>query len=148
MLMQFLEYYTQDYNESIIEKICRFIKHTMRCIQKDFTPFLESYLTQVVKLYKERQIPTYLYAVEVTITVFYKYPDNELLIQNSFNELCQTTFLNFKTIQEYENLPDIIDDFFGMHYRIIKFNQKIFFQSQLLQHIFEFALEGIGIQHT
>eukprot|EP00825_Cyclidium_porcatum_P051885 TRINITY_DN9680_c0_g1_i6.p1 TRINITY_DN9680_c0_g1~~TRINITY_DN9680_c0_g1_i6.p1 ORF type:complete len:333 (-),score=42.91 TRINITY_DN9680_c0_g1_i6:118-1116(-) len=143
-----LEYYTQEYNDDIVEKTCRFIKHTMRCIQKEFIPFLQPYLSAVVKLYSQKQISTYLYAIEVTITVFYKNPEQEQIIQNSFNSLCTTTFQNFQSIQQFEEYPDIIEDFFGMQQRIIKFSRKLFLQSHLLQQIFLFALEGIGIQHT
>jgi len=27
-------------NDDIVEKLCRLLKHTMRCLRKDFSPFM------------------------------------------------------------------------------------------------------------
>ena len=39
-------------NERLIEKICKFIKHTMRCVQHLFQPFIEPFFKLVIKNYE------------------------------------------------------------------------------------------------
>lgn len=39
-------------NERLVEKICKFIKHTMRCVHHLFQPFIEPYFKLVIKNYE------------------------------------------------------------------------------------------------
>ena len=69
-----IEYMLKTYKSKsrFMEKVCKIVKHTMRCIKHLFLEFVETYFTIILQNYQDYPLPAYLYTVEVALTIFYK----------------------------------------------------------------------------
>ena len=62
-----IEYMLKTYKSKsrFMEKVCKIVKHTMRCIKHLFLEFVETYFTIILQNYQDYPLPAYLYTVEV-----------------------------------------------------------------------------------
>lgn len=88
-----IEYMLKTYkNKSrFMEKVCKIVKHTMRCIKHLFLEFVETYFTIILTNYQEYPLPAYLYTVEVALTIFYKNQNLNHYLSNMFCNMVART---------------------------------------------------------
>jgi hypothetical protein len=141
-----LEYMLQTYSKKdrYMEKVCKIVKHTMRCIKHLFLEFLQQYFTIILVNYNEYPLPAYLYTVEIALTIFYK--NHELLkwLSNMFNAMVRRTAQELSTLQQYENNPDLVEDYYGFMFRYIRYALEIFLECDCVDIILDNIIIGIG----
>jgi len=59
--------------------------------------------------------------IEVMVTVFYKYKQCQSFLANIFEQICIKTFEKLNTIEKMNENPHLVDDFFGMLTRYLKY---------------------------
>lgn len=68
----------------------------MRSLRESFIPFLENLFTTVFEAYRKHPICSYVYVLEVAITVFY---DDQTLtdyFRSLYQSFCQITYAHLK----------------------------------------------------
>ena len=58
-----------------------------------------------------------------------------------FDFMCERTF---KVVTDFDENPDLVEDYFGMLCRYIRYNPEIFLSAQSLELNLKFAELGIG----
>lgn len=116
-------------NTAIIEKTVRFCKHSMRYLRQHFVEFLRELLEIMVTNYTSNPLPSYLYLMEVSFSVFDEESlcskdgnqDNSNIIVHTFNRLVTRTFQEFNGLEGLDANPPLCEDFFGMLFRCAKY---------------------------
>lgn len=132
----------------IIENLTQIIKHFMRGMGSEFTQYLEDYMKLVLEGYRINPISSFIYAFEVVASVFVNDPSIEPMFRIMLKELCLQT-LNFylTTVEDYENNPNLTEDFFGLLFRLIRLNPNIIIDFDLLEVIVNICITNIGLTH-
>ena len=55
-----------------VERVVKMLKHLMRCLKMNFWPFVGQLYETVMESFREKPICSYVYLVEIAITVFAK----------------------------------------------------------------------------
>jgi hypothetical protein len=88
----------------------------MRCLGRDFSVFLAELLEHIVSSFQNtiKPISTYLYIVEVSITVFHKYEQECIMLKAAYEKMTELTILKIPKLKNFEEEPELVEDFFGM----------------------------------
>ena len=79
-----------------IERAVKLVKFIMRFLRDGFIPFLESLFTTVFDAYRKFPICSYVYVLEVSITVFYDDPALTDYFRTLYQSFCQITYAHLK----------------------------------------------------
>ncbi len=132
--------------ERVLEVLVALVKHTMRSIGTFFFPYLDTFATQVVEGYRASPLAPYLYCAEFTASVYGGQEKSEKLLGDMFNMLGKHTF-EVLGGGGYTNYPHLVEDFFGMSLRYIKYCPKAVFMSLILEELLQFSIALIGYEH-
>lgn len=134
-LWPFLENVLKEFvfNDDIIEFSCRLIKHSQRAMGNQFLPYLHPFLKQTMIGYQQNQIGSYVYAVEFCFTEFGHQPQHADLFVEAFDFIVKITYEKMTTKEYCEQNPDLVNDFFGMAMRYIRYSKSLFFKSNELE---------------
>ena len=135
------------WGEELIEKTCQVLKFSMRCLDIHFEPFLKELIVLVVNSFKQKSYGSLVYMIEVMCTVFYKFPQCQPLLQEVFNGIVQITVTKLDNIEKMQDNPFLVDDFFGMITRYIKYKPAVILTCPQVKHLLQLALNGIPIKH-
>lgn len=130
-------------NNDIVENSIQLIKCYMRGLDKNFINYIQEYLECLINGYKLTPISSYLYGLEILITVFPKSNDDSLkkILSNTFNNLCYITFNNYlKSEYDLSICVQIGEDFYGMLYRIMKMSPFLILESNVLENLISSAI--------
>ena len=83
----------------------------------------------------------------MSATVFYKYPEYRELLQQAFEKMCEITFQHLPKLKNFEEKPELTEDFFGMLIRYGRYTPQLMLMSNSWPTILELSLMGIGIDH-
>jgi len=73
-----------------------------------------------------------VYAVEFCFSEFGHQPQNEEIFIEAFYFVVKITNECLITREKCEQNPDLVNDFFGMSMRYVRYNKKLFYSSNLL----------------
>ena len=96
-----------------MEKVCKIVKHTMRCIKHLFVEFLEKYFTIILINYQEYPLPAYLYTVEIALTIFYQDNNKKVWLEHMFGTMVLRTLQELAVLDQFEKNPDLVEDYYG-----------------------------------
>lgn len=85
LLTEFVE------EDSVIEAICRLMKHCMRSLSNQFAPFLQPLLSKALAGYQKNSIGSFIYTVEFSLTQFGKCQEHQALFQQALDFICSHT---------------------------------------------------------
>lgn len=141
------EYLLKFYDEcDIVECITKFLKYVMRSITRLFGPFMEPYFKIMTENYQKKPVSTYLYSVEVALTIFYRTPEYQSWLENIFNMMNQQTCIYLKDKNIHKIDPDLLDDFFGLIVRYLRYMPEVVLNCPTLKLMLEQGTALIGIQ--
>lgn len=130
----------------IMERTCRCIRYTIRCIGRQAAPLLEPLVKQIVHLYELHQHSCFLYLGSILIDEFANVSDQ--CTQGLLSMLQAFIQPTFKLLQNgLKNHPDTVDDFFRLCSRFIQRCALPFLQSPLVQPILQCALLACTLDH-
>lgn len=122
-----------------MEEVCRFIKHVIRSLRGDFSKYFEQLFTTIYLKFVEIQNSSYLYLLEVCIKDFAKTTAFNSFFYSVFDKMTEVACVKLPTLEAFEEDPNLVDDFFGLLYRTLKFNPEIFLQCRHIVHILQLA---------
>jgi hypothetical protein len=134
-------------NSDLVEDIIQFIKIYMRGLNDNFIKFIPEYVNCIINGYKLSPISSYLYAFEILVTVFPRRKEEQikLILNNTFNELCNITLnVYIKKKFDLNILVQIGEDFFGMLYRIMKISPEVILESEIFDTLINVSLNYLN----
>lgn len=120
----------------------------MRCIKHLFAQFVERYFTIMIENYKKKPVSTYLYSVENALTLFYADPKYREWLRTMFNGMIEQTYLHLQNADVNKIDPDLLDDFFGLITRYLRYMPDVVLQSPTLETQLKFGIKIIGVKTT
>lgn len=134
-------------NEGIMaEKLCRLHKHSLRkCGIQFYTPLLPNLMTMIVAFFQSSHQAPYVYLASVVGSEFPRHPD----LTKMMVALCQTTFGFLRTLQDFTNHPDVVEEIFYCMGRMIKHCPEPLINGGdvLLSSLVQCALVGMELDH-
>jgi len=86
-----------------------------------------------------------LYAVEVSASIFGKIPELIPTMSEIYHHMSVSLY-NFMKDKKIEDHDELIEDFFGMLFRYVKYIPSVIFSSETLEINLELAQLSIGIK--
>lgn len=118
----------------------------MRCLREDFQSYIEDIYNVVIESYTKYAKSSYVYMLEVLVTVYYDNPNFLPYIENLFDKIIQITFTYLTSLDKIMELPKLAEDFFGLLSRILRFIPQVFFSSKHIKTLLDFIIQSCGIQ--
>ena len=129
----------------IIENIVQFSKIFIKGLNNNFIQYIPNFTECLIIGYKTKPISSYLYGYEILISIFKTDSSDSLkeLLNNAFNNLCDITLHGYiKNKCDEDAILDILSDFYGLLYRILKKNPTILLDSNLIDEIIKLSLDN------
>ncbi|KRX09297.1 Armadillo-type fold [Pseudocohnilembus persalinus] len=137
--------------EKIIEYVVRFIKHVMRCINIDFSPFLKDLFEVVLPQYENFPISSYLYLIEITVTVFGQSAEFQQFLVNVLKNIFTITNQHFLSYGNYwaafQEDPYISEDFFGLWSRILSYSPEVMLKLEIFEPLMQIFAQGVMVEN-
>ena len=83
----------------------------------------------MLEAYQKHPICSYIYTLEVAITVFYSNPNFNEYFKDLYQKFCKVTYAHLKQAQVISDYQLLIDDFIGMNKRFFIYNSRIVLES-------------------
>merc|ERR1719318_1096734 len=135
-------------NSNVVEKTCRLIKHSMRCIPELFKPIVPQYAEMLTSMFEKKQHSTYLYSADIIVNTYGNDPDSQVqvMLGQLFNQLSMTALKVLQGTQNLESEAELIEDFFGMINRFLRNAPGIVLRFPALEPAMETCLTCIFVQ--
>lgn len=131
----------------IMEKCCRCVRFTLRCLSKYARHILEPLVEQIVILYRIHQHSCFLYLGSILVD---EYASDNACVQGLLDMLqafIEPTFTILKVENGLRNHPDTVDDFFRLCARFLQRSPIAFLQCTSLPSIIQCALLACSLDH-
>ena len=134
-------------DHDIVENIIQIIRaYTKNMKKNDFIEFIQNYIECLIKGYKLKPISSYLYGYEILISDYNEETSAQIkfILNNAFNQLCSITLHEYINNNKYDkyDIIEIISDFYGLLYRILKKNATILLDSELFEETIKSGLDN------
>eukprot|EP00397_Hematodinium_sp_SG-2012_P007247 GEMP01007289.1.p1 GENE.GEMP01007289.1~~GEMP01007289.1.p1 ORF type:complete len:995 (+),score=195.02 GEMP01007289.1:31-2985(+) len=133
-------------NSNVVEKTCRLLKHSIRCVPALCKPIVQPYAETLVKSFASNQHSTYLYAAEILVNTYGDDADCKPILESMFNSLSATgvsILVNHDDFNKATELGELVEDFFGMFDRFLKYTRDIVLSSTTLEHALNLCVKGL-----
>ena len=106
---------------------------------------MHKFIRKNIFCYSQNAIGPYLYSVEFTLTKFGKDPTYASLFQEALDFVIEQTSQVLASPANCERSPELVNDFFGMTLRYLRYNDFIFFNSSQLENLTMILVHGAGV---
>lgn len=130
----------KDDEDSDVEKIVRILKVAMRTLEFHFSEFLEEMFTSVLSAFSKYPICSYVYLVEVTVTIFSANSAYNDYLRRLYSDFCDIAFNHMNKIQDIGRFSYLLDDYMGMNKRFFVHNASTILSSGKLPSIIELTI--------
>lgn len=131
----------------IMERTCRCVRFSLRCLSKQARHLLESLVEQLVVLYRAYPHSCFLYLGSILVDEYAS--DNDCIqgLLDMLQALIEPTFTILKEQEGLRNHPDTVDDFFRLCARFLQRSPIAFLQCTALPLIIQCALLSSTLDH-
>ena len=136
-------------DSDVVENIIQFLKIFIKGLNNNFIQYIPNFIECLIFGYKTKPISSYLYGYEILISVFPTESSDSIktILNNAFNNFCQITLHGYiKNKANEDDILDIISDFYGLLYRILKKNPTILLDSNLFDEIIKSSLDNFNLE--
>jgi len=142
---------SQHWNHSqTVEKTCRLIKHSMRCVPSKFKPLVPQCAELINTYFTKKQFSSYLYCTEILVDTYGSDPECQQVLAKLYNALSQLGLATLTELAGNHNniahLSEVIEDYFGMHNRFLKHAPDIVFQCPLFSNSLEMCIRCMRVE--
>ncbi|GAB6030207.1 Transportin-3 [Chamberlinius hualienensis] len=131
----------------VIERCCRCIRFTIRCLGKHSAPLLEPLVKQMVELYQVHQHSCFLYLGSILVDEYGTEAGCTQGLLDMLYAFCRPTFRLLEEANGLRNHPDIVDDLFRLCTRFIQRAPMLLLTCAAMKSIMECALYACTIDH-
>lgn len=115
--------------DEIIDANCRLMKAILRSMGPQFGPNVQKFIRKNMLCYSQNAIGPFLYSVEFTLTKFGKDDAHANLFQEALDFVVEHSSQVLASPGNCERSPELMNDFFGMTLRYLRYNETLFFNS-------------------
>lgn len=135
-------------NVRIMERSCRCIRYTLRCVGKQAAVLLEPLVVQIVQLYDCHQHSCFLYLGSILVDEFCDVSaECTQGLLDMLQAFIQPTFTLLQRENGLKKYPDTVDDFFRLCSRFIQRCPLQFLQSAIVSPVIQCALLACTLDH-
>jgi len=117
----------------VVEKSCRLLKHSMRCVKDLFKPHVPEVAQTLVNAFRQHQHSSYLYSAEILANTYPSDPEIVPVLTELFRELSQIGLQCLVNAQDrLEEITELVEDFFGMFDRYLRYVPMIVLEAPTL----------------
>lgn len=96
--------------------------------------------TTVLSSFVKYPICSYVYLVEVTVTIFSANPSFNEYLRKLYSDFCDIAFSHMNKIQDISRFSYLLDDYMGMNKRFFLYNASTVLSSGKLPSIIELTI--------
>eukprot|EP00932_Pfiesteria_piscicida_P002365 SRR837773.12301.p1 GENE.SRR837773.12301~~SRR837773.12301.p1 ORF type:complete len:512 (-),score=211.84 SRR837773.12301:4-1350(-) len=142
---QCLEWHPTD--SKLVEKSCRLLKHSMRCVPDLFKHLVPAVAATLVPAFQAHQHSSYLYSAEILANTYAGDPEIHPVLNTLFGQLSGHALQVLMAGQEHlENLTELVEDFYGMFERYLRYVPMIVLEAPTLAPAMQLWLRAIFVQ--
>ncbi|CAJ1383125.1 unnamed protein product [Effrenium voratum] len=120
-------------DSKLVEKSCRLLKHSMRCVPDLFKPNVSDVARTLVTAFQQQQHSSYLYIAEILAHTYAKDPEIVPVLTELFNQLSGIGYQCLISAKDrLEEITELVEDFFGMFERYLRFAPRIVLEAPTL----------------
>lgn len=120
-------------DDKVVEKGCRLLKHSVRCVPDLFKPNVPSVAQTLITAFQQHKHSSYLYIAEVLASVYPEDPEIQPVLRELFHNLSSTGLqCLLAATDRFEEISELVEDFFGMFERYLRYVPRIVLESQTL----------------
>jgi len=117
----------------VVEKSCRVLKHSMRCVPDLFKPIVPAVANSLVTAFGQHQHSSYLYSAEIIANTYAKDAEIHPVLTQLFNQLSATALQCLMASQQrLEEITELVEDFYGMFERYLRYVPMIVLEAPTL----------------
>jgi hypothetical protein len=125
-----------------IERMIRVLKNVMRTLEFHFAGFIEELFTTVLQAYQTYPICSYVYLVEISVTIYSSDPRYTDYLKQIYSRFCELTYQHMASIDSLNRFSYLLDDFIGMNKRFFVYNSSVVLSSGKLPQIIELCVNS------
>ena len=130
-----------------MEKLTRCYKHTAKNCRDSFGAVVPKLLEQVTAWYEQQPHSCFVYVVNWVLTSFSRQNEFHPLFAQTFQRVSQATFQLLSVRSTITDNPDVVDDYFELCAKVLRFMPPLLLESDLLQTVFQCGCAGLHILH-
>jgi len=145
VVRQTLEWHPGD--SKVVEKSCRLLKHSMRCVPDLFKPLVPAVATTLVTAFQTHQHSSYLYSAEILANTYASDPEIVPVLTSLFHQLSTHALQCLVNAREHlETITELVEDFYGMFERYLRYAPMIVLEAPTLPPTLQLWHDVIHVQ--
>lgn len=117
----------------VVEKSCRLLKHSMRCVPDLFKPNVSDVAATLVPAFQQHQHSSYLYSAEILANEYASDPEIVPVLTHLFHALSSTALQCLIAAHGHlEEITELVEDFYGMFERYLRYAPMIVLEAPTL----------------
>lgn len=139
---------THPADANVVEKSCRLLKHSLRCVPDLFKPNVPAVAAVLIPAFQQHQHSSYLYTAEFLADAYASDPETVPVLTGIFNQLSNTALtVLMNSRDQLEELSELVEDFYGMFERFLRFAPTIVLEAPTLPAAMQLWHIAIFVQH-
>lgn len=131
MIQQTLQLHAGD--PKVVEKSCRLLKHSMRCVPTLFKPNVPAVASTLIQAFQAHQHSSFCYSAEILANTYAQDPEVFPVLAQLFNALSNTGLQCLAAQQSrLEEITELVEDFYGMFERYLRYCPQIVVEAPTL----------------
>ena len=108
---------------------------------------MDDIYSTILESYKTYPLGSYVYLVEVFVTVFNGIPELSQAIKLLFENTCEITFTHLSKLQKIDSNIELAEDFFGMLSRFLRFMPQTINNCKHFPQMLELMVMTVGVEN-
>ena len=135
-------------SEYACEKVCRLYKYGMRSAGKAFAGYLEAMCAHLLHAFQLKQFSPLIYAASICVTEFGNANGQyDKVLYDMLWEFSSVFFQKCQTLKDFENFPDVVEEYFHLLARYLELCPKQLVHSPQLPILISAGLTGLQLHH-
>mmetsp|Transcript_71293 Transcript_71293/g.127063 ORF Transcript_71293/g.127063 Transcript_71293/m.127063 type:complete len:954 (-) Transcript_71293:100-2961(-) len=126
---------THPTDAKVVEKSCRVLKHSERCVPDLFKPIVSSVAQTLIPAFQQQQHSSYLYQAEILANTYAHDPEIVPVLTHLFHQLSTTALTVLVAARDQnrlEEFTELVEDFYGMFERYLRYAPTIVLEAPTL----------------
>ncbi|CAE8695430.1 unnamed protein product, partial [Polarella glacialis] len=117
----------------VVEKSCRLLKHSMRCVPDLFKPNVPDVANTLVTAFQQYQHSSYLYSAEILANSYANDPEVVPVLTQLFHQLSSIGLQCLMSAGDrLQEITELVEDFYGMFERYLRYAPMIVLEAPTL----------------
>jgi len=120
-------------DSKVVEKCCRVLKHSMRCVRDHFKPHVPGVAELLIQAFGQYQHSSYCYQAEILASEYKSDPEIVPVLTTLFQHLSRIGLQCLMAAQNrLETITELVEDYFGMFDRFLRHVPMIILEAPTL----------------